>query len=51
MKCTWEINDNISKTVGVIDPSEANPIISFLEKNNLNLNYILNTHHHFDHVG
>ena len=26
------INDNISKTVGVVDPSEALPIISFLRK-------------------
>ena len=47
----YVINDNFSKTVGVVDPSEAHPIITFLEKNNLNLNYILNTHHHFDHVG
>jgi len=45
------VNDNNSKTIGVIDPSEAKPIISFLEKNNLKLNYILNTHHHFDHIG
>ena len=45
------INDNISKTVGVVDPSEALPIISFLRKYNLKLNYILNTHHHFDHIG
>ena len=45
------INDNNSKTVGVVDPSEAKPIISFLNENNLKLNYILNTHHHFDHVG
>ena len=45
------INDNNSKTVGVVDPSESKPIISFLTKNNLKLNYILNTHHHFDHVG
>ena len=45
------INDNNSKTVGVVDPSESKPIISFLNKNNLKLNYILNTHHHFDHVG
>jgi len=44
------INNN-SKTVGVIDPSESLPIISFLNKKNLKLNYILNTHHHFDHVG
>tara|TARA_Y100000590_G_scaffold343069_1_gene391866 strand:- start:331 stop:1092 length:762 start_codon:yes stop_codon:yes gene_type:complete len=45
------INDESSNTVGVVDPSEAKPIISFLEKKNLKLNYILNTHHHFDHIG
>ncbi len=45
------INDKNSKTVGVVDPSESQPIISFLKKENLKLNYILNTHHHFDHIG
>jgi len=45
------INDNNSKVVGVIDPSEASPVIAFLKKKNLKLNYILNTHHHFDHIG
>tara|TARA_B100000424_G_C22933958_1_gene496873 strand:+ start:1693 stop:2454 length:762 start_codon:yes stop_codon:yes gene_type:complete len=35
----------------VIDPSEAIPIINEIEKNNLKLKYILNTHHHYDHVG
>ena len=45
------INDEHSKMVGVVDPSESLPIIEFLEKKNLKLNYILNTHHHFDHVG
>ena len=45
------INDDISKTVGVVDPSEASPIIAFLQKQNLKLNYILNTHHHYDHIG
>ena len=44
------INNVSSKTVGVVDPSEAKPIISFLEKENIKLNYILNTHHHFDHI-
>ena len=47
----YVIHDNKSKTTGVIDPSEAKPIISFLEKEKLKLNYILNTHHHFDHIG
>ena len=45
------IIDNSKKTIGVVDPSEAEPIINFLKKNNLKLNYILNTHHHYDHVG
>ena len=35
----------------VIDPSEARPIIDFVEKKNINLKFILNTHHHHDHVG
>jgi len=45
------IYDNKSKTTGVVDPSESQPIISFLKKKNIKLNYILNTHHHFDHIG
>ena len=32
------IFDKNSKTVGVVDPAEAKPIISFLEKKNLKLN-------------
>ena len=35
----------------VIAPSEAQPIIDFVEKKNINLKFILNTHHHYDHVG
>ena len=35
----------------VIDPSEANPIINEIEKSKLQLKYIFNTHHHYDHVG
>ena len=45
------ISENYSKIVGVIDPSESTPIINFLKKENLKLNYILNTHHHYDHIG
>ena len=36
---SYIIFDNNSKTTGVVDPSEAKPIISFLEKEKLNLNY------------
>ena len=42
-----ESNDNAC----VIDPSESEPIIEYLDKNNINLKFILNTHHHYDHVG
>ena len=35
----------------VIDPSEAKPIIDYLSGKNINLKYILNTHHHYDHIG
>ena len=45
------INNNKSKIVAVVDPSESLPIISFLNRKKLKLNYILNTHHHFDHIG
>ncbi|XVF65633.1 hypothetical protein PTKIN_Ptkin09bG0264700 [Pterospermum kingtungense] len=38
-------------TVGVVDPSEAVPIIDALSRKNRNLTYILNTHHHHDHTG
>jgi hydroxyacylglutathione hydrolase len=45
------IENEKTKNACVIDPSESDPILSFLEKNKLNLKYILNTHHHADHIG
>ena len=55
IKC---LNDNYAyiylndkKEAFVVDPSEASPVIDTLEKNDLQLKYILNTHHHFDHIG
>ena len=35
----------------VVDPSESNPIIEYLENHKIKLKFILNTHHHYDHVG
>jgi hydroxyacylglutathione hydrolase len=35
----------------VVDPSEAAPIINLIETKNIKLKFILNTHHHHDHVG
>ena len=48
---SYLIIDESNNSACVIDPSEASPIISFIENNNIKLKYILNTHHHFDHIG
>ena len=48
---SYIIIDEKNNSAVVIDPSEAEPIINYIEKNNINLKFILNTHHHFDHVG
>ena len=42
---------NNKKDAFVVDPSEFKPVSHFIENNKLNLKFILNTHHHFDHVG
>jgi hydroxyacylglutathione hydrolase len=42
------IKDN---SAAVVDPGDASAVESFLSKNNLNLEAILITHHHFDHTG
>ena len=47
---SYLIIDENNLNACVVDPSEAKPIIDFVESNNINLKYILNTHHHFDHV-
>jgi hydroxyacylglutathione hydrolase len=36
---------------GVVDPSEAAPVIKAVEQAHVTLKAILNTHHHWDHVG
>jgi len=48
---SYLIIDKSNNSACVVDPSEAKPIMNFVEKENINLKYILNTHHHFDHVG
>ncbi|KAK3262198.1 Glyoxalase 2-5 [Cymbomonas tetramitiformis] len=35
----------------IVDPSEAGPVLETLKQRGLTLDYILNTHHHWDHVG
>ena len=48
---SYLIIDKENSTACVIDPSEADPIIEYLEDNKIKLKFILNTHHHYDHVG
>ena len=48
---SYLIMDKNNLKACVVDPSEASPIINFVEKKKLKLAYILNTHHHYDHVG
>jgi hydroxyacylglutathione hydrolase len=40
-----------SRAAFVIDPSEAAPVAAALTREGLKLTAIVNTHHHFDHVG
>lgn len=44
------IQDQTTGTSAVIDPSEAAPVIAECEKLGITPKFILNTHHHFDHV-
>ena len=48
---SYLIVDDSNNSACIVDPSEGKPIIDFLENKNINLKYILNTHHHFDHIG
>ena len=48
---SYLIIDETNNSACVVDPSESAPIIDFLKNKNINLKYILNTHHHFDHIG
>lgn len=45
------VRDESSGKVAVVDPSEAQPILDELRRRDWPLDFILNTHHHYDHVG
>jgi len=45
------IHDPVSAESAVIDPALAQPVLDVLDKKGWRLTYILNTHHHWDHVG
>jgi len=48
---SYVIHDDSANTVGVVDPSEFTKIDNFISKKYKKIDYILNTHHHYDHVG
>jgi len=45
------LHDPVSKETAVIDAALAQPVLDVLDKKGWRLTYILNTHHHWDHVG
>ncbi len=51
------LSDNViwiwrnNKSAVVVDPALAKPVIKYLKSNNLDLDAILQTHHHSDHIG
>jgi len=48
---SYLLHDKITNTVTIIDPSDFNTCDRTIKKSFKKLDYILNTHHHFDHVG
>ena len=47
---SYLIIDEESNIACVVDPGEAEPIIKYLENTQIKLKFVLNTHHHYDHV-
>ncbi|MBY4896275.1 hydroxyacylglutathione hydrolase [Cupriavidus sp. AU9028] len=45
----WAIHDG--RSVAVVDPGDAAPVLAYLERKGLQLGAILITHHHGDHQG
>ena len=48
---SYLIKDNQTNTVAIIDPSEFGPCDEKINQKYKKLDFILNTHHHFDHTG
>lgn len=47
----WAIHSLKDSNVAVVDPGDSEPVLRYLAENNLSLNAILITHHHWDHTG
>ena len=48
---SFVIHDTKTDTVALVDPSEFDPVDNFIKKQFKKIDYIFNTHHHFDHIG
>ena len=48
---SYLVIDKSNNSACIVDPSESEPIIEIIEKKKVNLKFILNTHHHYDHIG
>ena len=48
---SYLLKDKKTNLVAVVDPSEFKTVDEEINKNYKKLDFILNTHHHFDHVG
>ena len=48
---SYLICDKETNTVAIIDPSEFSTCDKVINQNYKKLDYILNTHHHYDHIG
>jgi hydroxyacylglutathione hydrolase len=47
----WLLHDPETKATAAVDPAEAEPVLEALDDKGWTLTHILNTHHHWDHVG
>lgn len=45
------LHDALSSETAVVDPALAEPVLNILQQRSWSLTYLLNTHHHWDHVG
>lgn len=47
----WCLRDDTTATCVIVDPGDAGPVLAYLKKMQLDLEAILITHHHADHMG
>ena len=48
---SYLIKDDQTNTVAIVDPSEFGPCDAKINEKYKKLDFILNTHHHYDHIG